>query len=80
MQNPAQQEIELTTAPSEDFGTHWGQQVGSKHILVWFQAICYNLVELIFANFILQSTRYSRIKWVESSFVPYVLCVYGFLD
>ncbi|CDP03411.1 unnamed protein product [Coffea canephora] len=31
MQNPAQQEIELTTAPSEDFGTHWGQQVFLIH-------------------------------------------------
>lgn len=27
MQNPAQKEIELTTAPSEEFETHWGQQV-----------------------------------------------------
>lgn len=27
--NPAQSEIELTTAPSYDSGTHWGQQVGS---------------------------------------------------
>ena len=26
-ENPAQQEIELTTAPSEDYSTHWGQQV-----------------------------------------------------
>ena len=26
-ENPAQQEIELTTAPSEDYRTHWGQQV-----------------------------------------------------
>lgn len=25
--SPAQQEIELTTAPREDYGTHWGQQV-----------------------------------------------------
>ena len=25
--NPAQQEIELTTAPNIDCGTHWGQQV-----------------------------------------------------
>lgn len=31
MQNPAQQEIELTTAPNEDFGTHWGQQVFLIH-------------------------------------------------
>ncbi|XP_022864230.1 protein arginine N-methyltransferase PRMT10 [Olea europaea var. sylvestris] len=30
-ENPAQQEIELTTAPSEDFGTHWGQQVFLLH-------------------------------------------------
>ncbi|GKV00742.1 hypothetical protein SLEP1_g13382 [Rubroshorea leprosula] len=27
VENPAQQEIELTTAPSIDNGTHWGQQV-----------------------------------------------------
>lgn len=26
-QNPAIQEVELTTAPSADQGTHWGQQV-----------------------------------------------------
>ncbi|TMW96398.1 protein arginine N-methyltransferase PRMT10 [Solanum lycopersicum] len=26
-ENPAKNEIELTTAPSEDLGTHWGQQV-----------------------------------------------------
>ncbi|XP_051113740.1 protein arginine N-methyltransferase PRMT10 [Andrographis paniculata] len=26
-QNPVQKEVELTTAPSEDAGTHWGQQV-----------------------------------------------------
>ncbi|CAL5397104.1 unnamed protein product [Camellia sinensis] len=25
-ENPAQHEIELTTAPSEDYSTHWGQQ------------------------------------------------------
>uniref|UniRef100_A0A7N0ZTV5 Protein arginine N-methyltransferase PRMT10 n=1 Tax=Kalanchoe fedtschenkoi TaxID=63787 RepID=A0A7N0ZTV5_KALFE len=30
-QNPAQQEIELTTAPSVDQGTHWGQQVFLLH-------------------------------------------------
>ncbi|CAI9782476.1 unnamed protein product [Fraxinus pennsylvanica] len=30
-ENLAQQEIELTTAPSEDFGTHWGQQVFLLH-------------------------------------------------
>ncbi|OAY67091.1 Protein arginine N-methyltransferase PRMT10, partial [Ananas comosus] len=30
-QNPAMHEIELTTAPSEDFGTHWGQQVFLLH-------------------------------------------------
>ncbi|KAK6151785.1 hypothetical protein DH2020_014420 [Rehmannia glutinosa] len=29
--SPAQQEIELTTAPSEDTGTHWGQQVFLLH-------------------------------------------------
>ncbi|KAH6803218.1 protein arginine methyltransferase 10 [Perilla frutescens var. frutescens] len=29
--NPAQQEIELTTAPDQDFGTHWGQQVFLLH-------------------------------------------------
>ncbi|XP_073282024.1 protein arginine N-methyltransferase PRMT10-like isoform X1 [Primulina huaijiensis] len=29
--NPAQQEIELTTAPNEDFDTHWGQQVFLLH-------------------------------------------------
>ncbi|KAL0333921.1 UNVERIFIED_CONTAM: protein arginine N-methyltransferase PRMT10 [Sesamum angustifolium] len=29
--NPAQHEIELTTAPSEDYGTHWGQQVFLLH-------------------------------------------------
>ena len=26
-EDPAQQEIELTTAPSTNNGTHWGQQV-----------------------------------------------------
>ncbi|PSS20903.1 Protein arginine N-methyltransferase [Actinidia chinensis var. chinensis] len=30
-ENPAQHEIELTTAPSEDHGTHWGQQVFLLH-------------------------------------------------
>ena len=25
--DPAEQEIELTTAPSVNYGTHWGQQV-----------------------------------------------------
>ncbi|KAF7153551.1 hypothetical protein RHSIM_Rhsim01G0078300 [Rhododendron simsii] len=30
-ENPAQQEIELTTAPSENHGTHWGQQVFLLH-------------------------------------------------
>lgn len=30
-ENPAQKEIELTTAPSEDYGTHWGQQVFLLH-------------------------------------------------
>ncbi|KAF5935041.1 hypothetical protein HYC85_026170 [Camellia sinensis] len=30
-ENPAQQEIELTTAPSEDYSTHWGQQVFLLH-------------------------------------------------
>ncbi|CAI0543038.1 unnamed protein product [Linum tenue] len=29
--NPAQQEVELTTAPSKDAGTHWGQQVFLIH-------------------------------------------------
>ncbi|KAL7134736.1 hypothetical protein ABFS83_11G045600 [Erythranthe nasuta] len=29
--NPAKKEIELTTAPSEDSGTHWGQQVFLLH-------------------------------------------------
>ncbi|CAA0833669.1 Protein arginine N-methyltransferase PRMT10 [Striga hermonthica] len=29
--NPAQREIELTTAPDEYFGTHWGQQVFLLH-------------------------------------------------
>ncbi|KAL6523817.1 Protein arginine N-methyltransferase prmt10 [Orobanche hederae] len=29
--NPALQEIELSTAPDEDFGTHWGQQVFLIH-------------------------------------------------
>ncbi|KAF5175289.1 arginine N-methyltransferase PRMT10 [Thalictrum thalictroides] len=29
--NPARQEIELTTAPSQDNGTHWGQQVFLVH-------------------------------------------------
>ena len=29
MQNPAVQEVELSTAPDENGGTHWGQQVGS---------------------------------------------------
>lgn len=27
MDDPAQEEIELTTEPSVDNGTHWGQQV-----------------------------------------------------
>jgi hypothetical protein len=27
-QNPGVEEIELTTAPDEHGGTHWGQQVG----------------------------------------------------
>ncbi|KAL2228961.1 UNVERIFIED_CONTAM: Protein arginine N-methyltransferase PRMT10 [Sesamum indicum] len=31
--NPAQHEIELTTAPSEDYGTHWGQQAEGRHEL-----------------------------------------------
>jgi len=26
-EDPAEHEIELTTAPSVDYGTHWGQQV-----------------------------------------------------
>lgn len=30
-ENPAEQEIELTTEPSEDNGTHWGQQVFLIH-------------------------------------------------
>ncbi|KAI8570856.1 hypothetical protein RHMOL_Rhmol01G0070000 [Rhododendron molle] len=30
-ENPAQQEIELTTAPSENHSTHWGQQVFLLH-------------------------------------------------
>ncbi|KAL7259832.1 hypothetical protein ACSBR1_005658 [Camellia fascicularis] len=30
-ENPAQHEIELTTAPSEDYSTHWGQQVFLLH-------------------------------------------------
>ncbi|GFS37441.1 protein arginine methyltransferase 10 [Actinidia rufa] len=30
-ENPAQQEIELTTAPSEDYSTHWGQQMFLLH-------------------------------------------------
>lgn len=30
-ENPAQKEIELTTAPSVDHGTHWGQQVFLLH-------------------------------------------------
>ncbi|CAA3025654.1 arginine N-methyltransferase PRMT10 [Olea europaea subsp. europaea] len=30
-ENRAPQEIELTTAPNEDFGTHWGQQVFLLH-------------------------------------------------
>lgn len=30
-EDPAQQEIELTTAPSTDNGTHWGQQVFLLH-------------------------------------------------
>lgn len=30
-ENPAEQEIELTTAPSEDHITHWGQQVFLLH-------------------------------------------------
>ncbi|CAN0900271.1 Protein arginine N-methyltransferase PRMT10 [Linum grandiflorum] len=29
--NPAKEEIELTTAPSRDGGTHWGQQVFLTH-------------------------------------------------
>ncbi|XP_057768123.1 protein arginine N-methyltransferase PRMT10 [Salvia miltiorrhiza] len=29
--SPAQKEIELTTAPDEDLGTHWGQQVFLLH-------------------------------------------------
>nr|GLL20536.1 protein arginine N-methyltransferase PRMT10 [Ipomoea trifida] len=29
--NPVKQEVELTTAPSEEFGTHWGQQVFLLH-------------------------------------------------
>lgn len=31
MQNPAQREIELTTAPSDESGTHWGQQLFLLH-------------------------------------------------
>lgn len=27
-QNPGVEEVELTTAPDEHGGTHWGQQVG----------------------------------------------------
>lgn len=27
-QNPAVEEVELNTAPDENGGTHWGQQVG----------------------------------------------------
>ncbi|CAJ1975447.1 unnamed protein product [Sphenostylis stenocarpa] len=30
-EDPAEQEIELTTAPSVDYGTHWGQQVFLLH-------------------------------------------------
>ena len=30
-EDPAQQEVELTTAPSVDNGTHWGQQVMSPN-------------------------------------------------
>ncbi|GMN44765.1 hypothetical protein TIFTF001_013969 [Ficus carica] len=30
-EDPTQQEIELTTAPSVDYGTHWGQQVFLMH-------------------------------------------------
>ncbi|WVZ20905.1 hypothetical protein V8G54_008227 [Vigna mungo] len=30
-EDPAKQEIELTTAPSVDYGTHWGQQVFLLH-------------------------------------------------
>ncbi|KAJ1387398.1 S-adenosyl-L-methionine-dependent methyltransferase [Sesbania bispinosa] len=30
-EDPAEHEIELTTAPSVDFGTHWGQQVFLLH-------------------------------------------------
>lgn len=30
-EDPAEQEIELTTAPSIENGTHWGQQVSLTH-------------------------------------------------
>lgn len=36
-ENPAEQEIELTTEPSENDSTHWGQQVSKNQSLPVFQ-------------------------------------------
>ena len=49
--NPAQQEIELTTAPSLDSSTHWGQQVCiTEHRKFFCISSCEPVIEQTFIN------------------------------
>ncbi|XP_052199865.1 protein arginine N-methyltransferase PRMT10 [Diospyros lotus] len=62
-ENPAEQEIELTTAPSEDYGTHWGQQVFLLH-----PPVCLSEGDDLNVNFSMERSRENhRLMEVELS-------------
>ncbi|KAJ7978874.1 putative Arginine N-methyltransferase [Quillaja saponaria] len=60
-EDPAQQEIELTTAPSTDYNTHWGQQVFLLH-----PPICVNQGDDLSVSFLMvRSKENHRLMEVE---------------
>uniref|UniRef100_A0A5B7AP66 Protein arginine N-methyltransferase PRMT10 n=1 Tax=Davidia involucrata TaxID=16924 RepID=A0A5B7AP66_DAVIN len=62
-ENPAQKEIELTTAPSEDYSTHWGQQVFLLH-----PPTCVSEGDDLIVNFSMSRTKENhRLMEVELS-------------
>lgn len=49
-EDPAEQEIELTTAPSVDYNTHWGQQVCATLICWWLICPWHHFVIVVLLN------------------------------
>ncbi|KAA8535047.1 hypothetical protein F0562_030050 [Nyssa sinensis] len=70
-ENPAQNEIQLTTAPSEDYSTHWGQQVFLLH-----PPIRVSEGDDLIVNFLMKRTKENhRLMEVELSYTTNIYTV-----